>query len=866
MSSLEDDQGGQGARASSDLDSESITTEGNATMKRAAARQMIERYYYQLTDGCGQADCSNTHCRSSSAFQHASLSPNEAALTAIRMAKEKACLCDPSKPSKVAKSTEQGEQGAGPSGSSETPREGTSLNRATGAKVPEEAPKVTGLTEEKLHEVIEQCDGEKNWSRLIRTVGHVFSNPDVLMQSFLCELDKLCKEELKAMQVDEDKDCDESHDEPKRKTCVPVDLESLRRAYGELYSIEDFPFSGALINALVTLCRGLEMELRHYRPYQNNPQLLNIFVIVFENPMLDSPEYLEAVTPSLCKVAGLLPLAAQANLARLWATFSLERLRSLLHLFQQLITVKVITGNWSQNYLVVDDAGITGAARVLKILYYAVILAGDMDPPQLLKTEREMNEQSGADIGELLLQGAVEQKERSPPKEDLLGKELSVNALDCRQPLIPWMDFINEPLCEHIESHRVIGHFKTEPNKFSFLDHGFLLTPCVKHLGLYYDNRSRMINERRVSLFQSFVHGAPTMPYLRLRIRRDHIIDDALVELEMVAMDNPGDLKKQLFVEFDGEQGIDEGGVSKEFFQLVVEEIFNPDIGMFTYDEETHSFWFNPTSFENDGQFILIGIVLGLAIYNNIILDVHFPMVVYRKLMGKIGTLSDLSDSHPTLHKSLTDLMEYEGDVEETFMLNFRIGYKDVFGSNLTHELKENGASIPVTQENRKEFVELYADFLLNKSIEKQFRAFRRGFQMVTDESPLHLLFHPEEIELLVCGSKQFDFHALEEAVEYDGGFNAESTSIKHFWEVVHEFDDEQKRKLLQFTTGSDRVPIGGLSKLRLIIARNGPDSERLPTSHTCFNVLLLPDYQNLDKLRERILKAITYAKGFGML
>ena len=44
-------------------------------------------------------------------------------------------------------------------------------------------------------------------------------------------------------------------------------------------------------------------------------------------------------------------------------------------------------------------------------------------------------------------------------------------------------------------------------------------------------------------------------------------------------MDNPMDLKKQLYVEFDGEQGIDEGGVSKEFFQLVVEEIFNPDIG-----------------------------------------------------------------------------------------------------------------------------------------------------------------------------------------------------------------------------------------------------------------------------------------------
>jgi hypothetical protein len=52
-------------------------------------------------------------------------------------------------------------------------------------------------------------------------------------------------------------------------------------------------------------------------------------------------------------------------------------------------------------------------------------------------------------------------------------------------------------------------------------------------------------------------------------------------QLEMIAMENPADLKKQLYVEFEGEQGVDEGGVSKEFFQLVVEEIFNPDIGKY---------------------------------------------------------------------------------------------------------------------------------------------------------------------------------------------------------------------------------------------------------------------------------------------
>ncbi len=49
----------------------------------------------------------------------------------------------------------------------------------------------------------------------------------------------------------------------------------------------------------------------------------------------------------------------------------------------------------------------------------------------------------------------------------------------------------------------------------------------------------------------------------------------------------------------------------------------------------------------------------------------------------------------------------------------------------------------------------------------------------------------------------------------------------RNFWEIVHSFTEDQKKLLLQFTTGSDRVPIGGLAKLKLIIARNGPDSDR---------------------------------------
>lgn len=86
------------------------------------------------------------------------------------------------------------------------------------------------------------------------------------------------------------------------------------------------------------------------------------------------------------------------------------------------------------------------------------------------------------------------------------------------------------------------------------------------------------------------------------------------------------------------------------------------------------------------------------------------------------------------------------------------------------------------------------------------------------------------------------------------------------FWDVLHTLTEEQKKKFLFFTTGCDRAPIGGLGKLHLVITRHGPDSDRLPSAHTCFNHLLLPEYSSKEKLRERLLTALGNAEGFGML
>lgn len=903
-----------------------------ANRKRTAARKLIERYYFQLTDGCGNQSCKNENC--ASCQKAPKLDPDEAAARAIQLFKSKAKLCVPPCPgidhsdenyrmdipngtseinSNVAQ-TENLQNCSKDSSSeqrnvldtdsdsckmdtetSETSQLNTktvsnlSLTENSGCKtlsssnscVPMDTSKETSsqgvlfLDENTLIEIIEKCKEEKNYSLLIRTLGQVFSSEESLKQSFKKDFtkDNLSKEDIRAMEVDEDKDKDSSKEGAAeddsdlidtKHAVLTVDVSSVRRSFSALFKIPDYPFQRALINALMILSENLEFDFKYGKKQSVDPSLLNIFVIVMEIPMMECPEYMESALPAFCKAAALLPVRSQAILARTWSTFAPDRLKEMLDTLHQFVTLRVIGGQFTRDYCINDEESIIAATKLMKIIFYASLLGGVIEDTELTNEDEEIIENDDELLG---ARSNSESKESQRIKDDPLSSELSIKVIDCRSPLLPFEEFYNEPLSDQLEMDRDFAYYKSDGGKFSFMNYSFILTPAVKALGLYYDNRIRMYSERRLSVLQSLVHGAPPNPYLRLRVRRDNIIDDALVGLEMVAMENPNNLKKQLVVEFEGEQGIDEGGVSKEFFQLVVDEVFNPDFAMFTLNQDTQMYWFNPTSFESDAQFTLIGIILGLAIYNNIILDVHFPMVVYRKLMGKKGTFFDLQDWNPVLWKGLQDLLVYKGeDMESVFLQSFRITHKDVFGTVLVHDLKHDGENILVNQSSKEEFVRLYADFLLNKSIAKQFHAFKRGFTMVTDDSPLKMLFRPEEIELLVCGSKNFDFNALEEATEYDNGYHSDTPIIRWFWELVHDFSLEEKRKLLQFATGSDRVPVGGLSKLKLIITRHGGDTDRLPTAHTCFNVLLLPEYSKKEKLEERLLKAINYSKGFGML
>ena len=347
---------------------------------------------------------------------------------------------------------------------------------------------------------------------------------------------------------------------------------------------------------------------------------------------------------------------------------------------------------------------------------------------------------------------------------------------------------------------------------------------------------------------------------LTLNIRRDHLIEDTLNEIA-----NPElNLQSKLRIKFKGEQGVDQGGVSKEFFILLVRQIFDPNYGMFKYNEKTRLYWFNHYSFEPKIKYELIGTIFGLAIYNNTILDVKLPMSVYKKLLGVKPSLSDLKECDKELYNNLNFILNQDNPkLEEELDTNFTV-VDDKFGEKIVIPLKPDGEKIMINNINKEEYVKLYIDWFFNKSIEEYFKSFEKGFYKIFKKSLIKILT-PEELELIICGTQYLDFYELKRACIYED-LDPKSETIKYFWEILLDFNQEEKKKFLSFVTGCDRAPIDGLGSLKITVSSGGTDLNKLPTAHTCFNNLILPKYKDKETMKKAIHTAINYSEGFGLI
>lgn len=450
----------------------------------------------------------------------------------------------------------------------------------------------------------------------------------------------------------------------------------------------------------------------------------------------------------------------------------------------------------------------------------------------------------------------------------LLQALAQASAAEARPPLAA-QEFYNDVLNEWLNAR---GHVRRLLAAYlAWRRGGEAFAVCAAPAVLHPQTKSKLLRwasleeqgRTQEAALQRMLATGEGAPYFLLVVERGHLLETTLARVEQALARGGHELKQELRVRFEGEEGVDAGGVQKEFFQLLVRRLFDPRFGMFVLDAASNSFWFSHAS-EDMAEFELVGTLLGLAVYNGVVLDLRLPPAAYKKLMQAPLSWEDLRDTHPAVHAGLARLLELDAAAVPDLDLCFQVA-ADYYGEARLHDLLPGGADVPVTADNRRRFVDLYAAWLLEGSVARQSAAFVRGFRHVCGELFFEL-FRAEELELLVCGDPVLDFHELQRAAAYDNGYSAEHPVIQRFWRVLHSMTAEEQRKFLFFTTGSDRAPIGGLGELKFVVVRHGEDSEQLPQSHTCFNALLLPEYATDERMRDRLLVAITNSEGFGML
>lgn len=352
-----------------------------------------------------------------------------------------------------------------------------------------------------------------------------------------------------------------------------------------------------------------------------------------------------------------------------------------------------------------------------------------------------------------------------------------------------------------------------------------------------------------------------------VKVRRANIFEDSYAEI----MRQPAnDLKKRLMIKFDQEEGLDYGGVSREFFFLLSHEMFNPFYCLFEYSaHDNYTLQINPHSGINPehlNYFKFIGRVVGLAIFHRRFLDAFFIGAFYKMILRKKVALHDMEGVDAEIHKSLTYIEETpleESGLDMTFSTD-----DNIFGEVKTIDLKPNGQNIDVTDENKEEYVNLITEWRIQTRVEEQFNAFLSGFHELIPPELVNV-FDERELELLIGGIADIDVDDWKKHTDYRG-YTENDEVIVYFWKCIRSWDAEQKSRLLQYATGTSRIPVNGFKDLqgsdgprRFTIEKNG-EVTHLPKSHTCFNRLDLPPYKSYDDLNKKLTWAVEETVGFG--
>uniref|UniRef100_A0A8C2UC17 HECT-type E3 ubiquitin transferase n=1 Tax=Coturnix japonica TaxID=93934 RepID=A0A8C2UC17_COTJA len=367
----------------------------------------------------------------------------------------------------------------------------------------------------------------------------------------------------------------------------------------------------------------------------------------------------------------------------------------------------------------------------------------------------------------------------------------------------------------------------------------------------------------KVHYFRFWCQQLAMPQHIKITVSRKTLFEDSF---QQIMSFSPQDLRRRLWVIFPGEEGLDYGGVAREWFFLLSHEVLNPMYCLFEYaGKDNYCLQINPASYINPDHlkyFRFIGRFIAMALFHGKFIDTGFSLPFYKRILNKPVGLKDLESVDPEFYNSL--IWVKENDIEECGLEMFFSVDKEILGEIKSHDLKPNGSNILVTEENKEEYIRLVAEWRLSRGVEEQTQAFFEGFNEILPQQYLQY-FDAKELEVLLCGMQEIDLNDWQRHTIYRH-YTRTSRQILWFWQVYN----EKRMRFLQFVTGTCRLPVGGFADLT---GSNGPQKfciekvgkeNWLPRSHTCFNRLDLPPYKNYEQLKEKLLFAIEETEGFG--
>lgn len=352
--------------------------------------------------------------------------------------------------------------------------------------------------------------------------------------------------------------------------------------------------------------------------------------------------------------------------------------------------------------------------------------------------------------------------------------------------------------------------------------------------------------------------GGNSYNSLRISVKRDDIFNDSYAQLANVSL---AEIKGKLRVNFKGEQAADAGGVTREWYTTLSRAMFNPLIALFKKSAHGNTYQPDPKSTQEPNHlnfFRFIGRIIGKALLDNQYLECYFTRALYKILVGQPLTIQDMQDYDEELYRSLLWLRDNDAaELDSNFTYTF-----DYFGQMKVKELIPNGTNIKVTNENKHIFINKMCKAVLQEEIRPQIEALQKGLYEIIPKNLLSI-FDYRELELLISGLPDIDIIDLRKNTVYSG-YSENTPIIVWFWEILETFSTKERAEFLQFVTGTSKVPLDGFKSLpgssgvqKFQIHKVYGEIDRLPTTHTCFNQLDLPEYPTKEILNERLLKAI---------